>query len=215
MAKIGIMGGTFDPIHNIHLMLGKQAFQEYHLDAVWYMPSKCPPHKAGHVITSTRDRCEMVQMAIRPHPFMVFSDFELLREGKTYTADTLRLLHTAYPEHEFYFIIGADSLFDIEMWYHPEMVLTQAVFLVAGRRGLNGEDTKHVAFPLEEELDAQIRYLSEKYHTSIFKLHCPDTDTSSTKIREMVACGDSIRHMVPAEVAAYIEKNFLYQRVFE
>lgn len=211
MARIGIMGGTFDPIHNTHLMLGIQAFREYHLDAVWYMPSKCPPHKSGHVITTVQDRCEMVRLAIHPYPFMVFSDFELLREGKTYTADTLRLLHETYPEHTFFFIIGADSLFDIELWYHPEQVLTQATFLVSSRLAMKREPDAE----LEERLCTQMQHLREKYHADIHRLHGLDTDVSSTKIRAFVSEGRSVRHMVPAEVAAYIEKNHLYQRISE
>ena len=105
MAKIGIMGGTFDPIHNAHLILGRQAWKEYSLDEVWFMPSHIPPHKTDHQITDTNDRCEMVKLAIAEYPYFRFSDFEISRTGNTYTAQTLQLLKEAYPEHTFYFIV--------------------------------------------------------------------------------------------------------------
>ena len=124
MKQIGIMGGTFDPIHVGHLMLGRQAFEEYGLDSVWYMPSKTPPHKKDHRITSSKDRCAMVSAAIEEFPYFCLSDFEIKRTaGYTYTADTLRLLREEYQDTEFYFIVGADSIHDIEKWYHPEYVL--------------------------------------------------------------------------------------------
>ena len=133
MAKIGIMGGTFDPIHNAHLMLGRQALKEYHLDEIWFMPSHNPPHKTDHRVTGTKDRCEMVKLAIAGEPRFRFSDFEISRAGNTYTAHTLKLLKEAYPKHTFFFIVGADSLYHIESWYHPEEVMRQVTILAAGR----------------------------------------------------------------------------------
>jgi len=114
MAEIGIMGGTFDPIHNGHLMLGRQAYEEYHLDEVWFMPSGNPPHKKDHLVTDAALRCKMVRLAIEGFPKFRLSEFEVQRTGNTYTAETLRLLHLHYPEHRFYFIVGADSLYEIE-----------------------------------------------------------------------------------------------------
>ena len=132
MRKIGIMGGTFDPIHNGHIMLGRQAYAEYNLDEVWYMPSGQPPHKKGRHVTESAERCHMVKLAIQDIPYFVFSDFEVRRTGKnTYTAETLALLGEKYPDVHFYFIVGADSLFEIEKWYHPEEVMARATLMAA------------------------------------------------------------------------------------
>ena len=109
MKRIGIMGGTFDPVHNGHLLLGRQARSEYGLDEIWYMPSHIPPHKKDHRITDGKDRLAMLELALEGIPFFSVSDFEMKREGNTYTAQTLELLKEEYPEDKFYFIIGADS----------------------------------------------------------------------------------------------------------
>lgn len=200
MGKIGIMGGTFDPIHNGHLLLGKQAYQEYHLDEIWYMPSGQPPHKKDHIVTAAKDRCEMVRLAIRDFPEFVFSDFEAARNGNSYTAQTLTLLKQKYPEHEFYFIAGADSVYELEGWYHPEIVLRQAVLLVAGRTYKKGR------WPLER----QISYLEQKYGGRIFPLHCEKVEISSALIREKIRNRESVDRYVPAAVNDYIDTHQLY-----
>lgn len=133
MKRIGIMGGTFDPVHNGHLLLGRQARSEYGLDEIWYMPSHIPPHKKDHRITDGKDRLAMLELALEGIPFFSVSDFEMKREGNTYTAQTLELLKEEYPEDKFYFIIGADSLFQLETWYHPEKVMELTSLLVSGR----------------------------------------------------------------------------------
>ena len=129
MAKIGILGGTFDPVHNGHLALGKQAYEQFKLDEIWFMPSGHPPHKKSRLVTQGKEREDMVKLAIASVSYFVYSDFELKREGNTYTAQTLTLLREAYPQHEFYFIIGADSLYEIEQWYterNPSIVLRRS-----------------------------------------------------------------------------------------
>ncbi|GLC83006.1 nicotinate-nucleotide adenylyltransferase [Lacrimispora brassicae] len=203
MGKVGIMGGTFDPVHNGHLMLGEQAYKEYSLKEVWYMPSGHPPHKKSRKVTDPSMRLAMTKLAMKAHEGFVCSDFEVKRTGYTYTAQTLRLLHEAYPEHSFYFIIGADSLYEIESWYEPDQVLAQAVILTAQREYEEAD----------RSMDRQIAYLASKYGADIRTLHCGEMDISSAELRRMVAMGQSITDYVPEEVAAYISAHGLYQEL--
>ncbi|MCI8659442.1 MAG: nicotinate-nucleotide adenylyltransferase [Lachnospiraceae bacterium] len=201
MAEIGIMGGTFDPIHNGHLLLGRQAYTEYHLDEIWFMPSGTPPHKKDHVVTSAEHRIEMVRLAIKDYPGFVCSDFEIWRQGNTYTAETLRLLHKQYLKNCFYFIIGADSLYQIENWYHPAEVMKQCVLLVAHR------EYEEAHCPVREQAD----HLRRSYKADIRFLHCPEVDIASGELREMVREGKGIHSYVPESVEAYIQTHRLYQ----
>lgn len=202
MTRIGIMGGTFDPIHNGHLQLGSQARKEYHLDQVWFMPSGQPPHKKDHAVTDAHTRLEMVRLAIDGQEGFSLSDFEIRRPGNTYTAQTLKLLGEAYQDTLFYFIIGADSLYDIEKWYRPDQVMSRAVLLVAAR----GCDWAHPT------LDGQISYLKDKYGARIEKLHCPEMHVSSEEIRAMVSRGESLEGLLPEAVLAYVKQHRLYQK---
>lgn len=202
MARIAIMGGTFDPIHNGHLMLGRQACEEYGFDQVWFMPSGHPPHKTDHKVTDAGDRVCMVRLAIRNIPQFACSEFEIRRAGTTYTAETLRLLAEAYPEHRFHFIIGADSFFEIEKWYHPQEIMEQVPLLVACR-----------AYPAASRtMNEQARYLAGRYHADIRFLHCQEMDVSSEELRRKVNLGISIRDQVPPAVADYIERRCLYRK---
>lgn len=202
MAKIGIMGGTFDPIHNGHIMLGKQAYKEYQLDEVWFMPSGQPPHKKDHKITDTSVRCEMVRLAIQKYPYFRFSDFEIRRLGNTYTAETLLLLKKAYPKHQFFFIIGADSLYQLEHWYHPELVAMEAILLAAVREYPDAPRT----------MEEQARYLNDKYNADIRLMHCGEIDLSSSELREKKSRGEQISGYVPKQVEEYIDRHGLYRR---
>ena len=205
MAKIGILGGTFDPIHNGHLALGKQAYEQFSLDEIWFMPSGHPPHKKGRLVTEGKEREDMVKLAIASVPYFVYSDFELKREGNTYTAQTLSLLKEVYPQHEFYFIIGADSLYEIEQWYHPEMVMKQAVLLVAAR----SYEKDHPDF------EKQVKYLEEKFEARIGVIRFEEMDVASKQIRKMVSSGQSIKDLVPGPVAGYIRIHGLYREAFD
>jgi len=201
MGNIGIMGGTFDPIHNGHLMLGEQAYEEYQLDEVWFMPSGHPPHKKNQKITDPDIRLTMTQLAIKGKTGLVCSDFEVRRNGSTYTAQTLRLLREAYPQHQYFFIIGADSLYEIENWYEPDQVLSQAVILAARRE----YEDAHLS------MEQQIAYLGTRYKADIRILHCKEMDISSAMLRERIAGGLSVSEYVPPKVLAYIKDQGLYQ----
>lgn len=192
--KIGILGGTFNPIHNGHLMLAKEAYEQHNLDKVWIMVSPNPPHKAGTTIVDVTHRNNMVKVAIEPYSFMELSTYEQRREGYIYTAETLTLLKKDYPENEYYFIIGGDSLENIEKWYHPEIVLANCILLAAGRDDL-----------FNEALISRINELNEKYNADIRMVKMQPMDVSSTEIR----AGDF--DDIPDSVRKYINENQLYK----
>lgn len=200
MKRIGIMGGTFDPVHNGHLLLGQQAYREYGLEEIWYMPSHIPPHKRDHHVADGADRLAMLRLALEETPGFWVSDFEMRREGTTYTAQTLGLLKEQYPDTEFYFIIGADSLFQLETWYHPEQVMAMAVLLVAARE-----------YHTDHTMDEEIRRLTEKYGAKIALLHSRMMDISSEEIRRLASLGLPFSQYVPPKVEAYIKAHGLYR----
>lgn len=199
--KVGIFGGTFDPIHCAHLILAEHTWEQFQLDTVLLMPCAVPPHKEGREITAAFHRSRMVQLAIEDNNHLKLSNFELERKGTTYTADTVRLLSKEHPECEYFFILGADSLFDIEKWYHPEQILAQIQIVAAVRGDLE-----------KTNLLKQIDYLKERYPGSqIALLDTPHIEISSTLIRENVRLGKTIKYYVPKDVEKYIYQQKLYQ----
>lgn len=199
--KIGIVGGTFYPIHKGHLMLAEYAKKEYHLDKIWFMPNKIPPHKSNASIEAMmKHRVEMVKLAIGANPDYVLQPYEVEHTDVSYSYRTLEHFRETYPRDTFYFIIGADSLFAIESWVKPERILKSCVILAAFRDGKN-----------LEEMQRQISYLNEKYGGDIRLLHTPNTDVSSTDIRRRLRCGETVGGMVPKEVETYMKEQHLFQ----
>lgn len=197
--KIGILGGTFDPIHNAHLMLGEMAYRQFELDEVLFMPAKQPPHKIGKEISPVQDRIAMVRLAIADKPYFSCSEFELGLPGKSYTAQTLTALHELDSNAEYFFILGGDSLFSLAEWYEPEIILKNAVLLAAAR-----EDFDRIA------MQAQIDSLTGRYGGDIRLLYTPMMEISSSDIRERVIQEKPIRELVPETVENYIRKYALY-----
>lgn len=200
--RIGIMGGTFDPIHNGHLLLAEYAYLEKKLDEVWFLPNGNPPHKLKDNIESDIvHRTEMVKAAITGKCYFKIELYELNRKTVSYSYQTMEHFKEAYPEHTFYFIVGADSLFSLEQWKHPERLIKVCHLLAAYRGELN---TKN-------EMNKEIEALNAKYHTNIALLKMPAFEVSSSEIRKRVKEGVPINGLVPVKVAAYINEHQLFK----
>lgn len=201
--KIGIMGGTFDPIHNGHLMLAEYAARQCMLDEVWFMPNGHPPHKeADSIEATTEDRVTMTKLAIKDHKLFKLCLLEVERTEISYSYESMRVLKEDYPNHDFYFIIGADSLFAIERWVKPEILLKQCRVLAAYRDGKGTTD-----------MLSQIAYLNRKYEARISLLKTPMVEISSSEIRKRIKSGQEISEMLPEEVAQYIREKQLFEGV--
>ena len=196
--KVGILGGTFSPIHYGHLILAETAYDRFSLDKVLIMPAGDPYFKNLDKIAADSHRENMTRLAIENNPHFEFSDIELKREGNTYTIDTLNELTRLYPDDEFFLIVGSDTLFSIEKWYKPDEIFRMAKILTSCRN------------IVKEDLNAQIDHLKAKFGAKIYNLYMPNIDISSTDIRDKVKHGMSIRYYTPDAVIDYIYENKLY-----
>lgn len=201
LRKIGIMGGTFNPVHKGHLTLAENAYEQFELEMVYFMPSSNPPHKDQKTIISDEHRVNMVQLAIKDNPHFAISMLELQRAGTTYTVDTLDYLTKQDSDTTYYFILGADSLFQIETWQESDRIFKMAQIVVATRY--------HIS---EEKIIEQIKHLENTYHANIDILKGRSIDVSSKQIRESILENLSIKDYVPDEVEEYIHKHRLYLR---
>lgn len=199
--KLGIMGGTFDPIHFGHLKIVEQAVKEFGLDRILFIPTGHSPHKDFSSITSPQQRLRMTELAIDGVAAYQVSRMEIKHPDTSYTYRTLEILTEKYPEAELYFILGADSLSDFHTWKEPGKILAKAVILASVR---DDHD--------EEKMQELIKTLTAAYGGQIFLLHSPKMDVSSREIRGMAANGKSIDTYVPKPVADYIREHDLYKR---
>ena len=200
--KIGIMGGTFDPIHNGHLVLGEYAYRQFDLDEVWFMPNGNPPHKQKVMNkTDAKIRATMVELAIAGEEHFRVEMYEIERGGLSYSYQTMEHFKETRPEDHFYFIIGADSLFAFETWMKPDRILRTCTVLAAYRDEMN----------TREVMEDKIEDLKEKYSADIRLLETPLVPAASHELREKIRLGESITGMVPAAVEAYIYEHGLYR----
>ena len=190
--KIGILGGTFDPIHEGHLALARAAKEQFELAKVLFIPAFIPPHKtARRDLTPAPYRYRMVEMAIRDEPDFELSDVELSRPEVSYTLETLRGLRKKYPNHDFFFIMGSDMLAELPNWHEPEEICKLTEFLVAPRKGEKPQPPGLAKF--------QWVRMSQ----------CP---LSSSQIREKIRQGKPLgKGVLPRGVADYIQRMKLYQ----
>lgn len=194
------MGGTFDPIHMGHLILGEKTYEQLGLDKVWFMPAGNPPHKKNRSgRASDEQRAEMVRLAIENNPHFELSLIEMNEDGYTYTYRTLENLKKENPDTDYYFIIGADSLYSFETWKEPGRIC-QACTLVVAVRDHTPVDM------LQQEMDR----LTAKYHGCFLRLETMNIDVSSQLLREWTKEHKSLRYYVPDRVIDYMAEHSIY-----
>jgi nicotinate-nucleotide adenylyltransferase len=189
LARVGILGGTFDPPHNGHIAIARAALKELGLDKVVFIPARIPPHKTKRIIASPEDRFNMLRLAIDAYPDFEISRIELDRPGPSYTADTLERLRAIDPETELVLLIGTDNVSEIEGWHEPERIATLATLAAANRPGFNP---------------------GGKYADRVVYFDMPPMDISSTEVRNRIRADMPITDLVPPEVESYIIKRRLY-----
>ena len=200
--RLGIYGGSFDPVHFGHLRLAECCRQQCPLDRVWFLPAAIPPHKPGGLDTSSHDRAEMLEVALAEHEGLEVCSLELERGGVSYTVDTLAEIAAAQPEAELFWLLGADMLVDLPTWYQPEEICRLATPLVVGRPNAPEPDFERLAAILPPERIDEIRR---------HQIEMPPVDASSSEIRRRVARGENIDDLTPAAVAEYIAEHKLYR----
>lgn len=199
--KIGLMGGTFDPIHYGHLVAAEEARINFNLSKVIFIPAGNPPHKKDYPVTDAEHRYIMTALAVNSNPFFEVSRVEIDREGYTYTVDTLKWFKEKYKDAvEIFFISGADAILDILTWKKVEEVMNYCTFIAATRPGYTSE-----------QLERKVKEVKEIYGKEIFVLEVTGMAISSTEIRKKVKNGQSIKYLLPEAVEYYILKYNLYR----
>ena len=200
MRKIGLLGGTFDPIHIGHILLGQWAMEAFALDEVWFLPAGAPYFKDLTGVTPPGTRLRMTELALEGLPGLKSCAIELERAGNTYTSDTVEALNARFPDCDFHYIFGADCLDALETWHAPERILAGCAIIAAAR---GGSDL--------DAMRAKAAALTERFGGTIHVMDFPAMDISSTLIRRRVGEGRPIRFLVPEAVERFIDENGLYR----
>lgn len=190
MSRFGILGGTFDPPHHGHIAIAETAIRKLKLDKVIFVPAKTPPHKSGVKISSQQDRLAMLKLAVGGREKIEISEMEFDRRGPSYTVDTLAELRRQNPDDDFFFLIGADNISEMEGWHRPEKILEMVKVAAAARPGFSA---------------------TGKFTAMIELFDMIPVNISSTKIRENVRSNRSISGLLPQAVEEYILKHDLYK----
>ena len=191
--KLGIFGGTFDPVHHGHLIVAEYVRERIGLDRVLFIPALIPPHKTDAPVTSPAHRLAMLREGTKSNPFFQVSDMEIERGGVSYTVDTLRLMGEENATDEFFLLIGADNLMEFRSWKEPDEIVKRAKLVVMNRPGFAGG-------PSDPSLPKDI-----------IQCPVPSIDISATEIRGRVQKGLTISYLVPPSVSRYIGRHRLYR----
>ena len=201
MRRIGIFGGSFDPVHLGHIGLAKDAAKLAGLEKVVLIPAKLQPFKLDKKVTAGEDRLKMLQLAAEGDDALEVSDYELTRDGISYTYLTMRAMKERYgSDTKLYFITGTDSFLNIDKWMNAEELLSSYSFLVGTRPGYK-----------DRELEEYIERISCDYNTEVKHIDNIQVDVSSTEIRERIENGISAADLIPSEVERYIREKGLYR----
>jgi nicotinate-nucleotide adenylyltransferase len=207
--RIGIFGGTFDPVHVAHLRAAEEFAEILELDTVLMMVSAVPPHREPP-IASAIDRLKMLELAVRDNALLEASDLEVKREGFSYTLDTIRKIRSEYGGSIPYLALGMDAFFEITTWHRPEDVMAEAHIIVLNRPGFEVD----LVFTISQQLYTQYQIkddlLVHESGATVRIIQVTSMDLSSSTIRSLIARGRSIRYLVPQPVLKYIQQNNIY-----
>jgi nicotinate-nucleotide adenylyltransferase len=204
MRRVGILGGTFDPVHYGHLVVAEEVYATFHLAEMVFVPAGQPPHKTKEVITAAEHRLAMLELAIASNPHFTISRVDLDRPGPSYTVDTIRLLRKQWGEETaIYFVIGGDSLEELLSWHDPPGILEQLTHLVAVRRPGYNESEEYYDW-----LESRLPGIKQR----LLVVEAPQFDISATDLRLRVAEGRPIKYQTPDSVESYIVQYGLYRQ---
>jgi nicotinate-nucleotide adenylyltransferase len=209
--RVGLFGGTFNPIHLGHLRGAEEIGEAFHLQEVIFIPAALPPHKTKEKIIEARHRLEMVKLALQKNPRFSMSDVELQRPGKSYSIDTLRYFREKFQD-SLYFILGRDAFVEIETWKDFQNLFSFCNFIIMTRPGFQKTSSLPGALIPAFQYDPGASAWVHVSGNRIFFKEITFLDISSTKIRELIEKGESIRYLVPPEVEAYIKSQEVYQK---
>jgi nicotinate-nucleotide adenylyltransferase len=218
--RLGLLGGSFNPVHNGHLAIARQTREALGLDQILFVPTSHPPHKPNGSLAPAQDRYEMVRLAISSDPTLAISDVEISRPGKSYTIDTIRLLQQTYGAHtQLFFLIGLDAFLDFPSWREPRTLLQLCRFVVLSRPGLLFRSLSTIPLlppipvPSLMDLDTgRISRIEAPLGTQgLTCLKLPPSPISASDIRSQIRQGHPVANLLPPSVESYILQHHLYQ----